>query len=62
MRTTKYLYLYVVQGYYGNLYGWEDLTQSENYTEARADLRDYNDNELQYSHRMIKRREINKEN
>ena len=59
MKINKYLYLFVVQGYYDNLYGWEDLTQSESYKEARADLKDYNYNEMQYTHKMIQRRELN---
>lgn len=54
-RVNKYLYVYVVQGYYG-LHGWEDLCQSESYQEARHDLRAYRENEIQYPHRMIQRR------
>lgn len=56
MRKNKYIYLYVVQGNYGC--GWEDLTQSENYAEARQDLKDYRENEP-YPHRLIHRRELN---
>jgi inosine/xanthosine triphosphate pyrophosphatase family protein len=56
-RTNKFTYLHVVQGNYG--YGWDDLTESEDYREARADLTCYRKNETQYSHRMIKRRELN---
>lgn len=56
-RTKKFTYLHVVQGNYG--YGWDDLTESESYREARTDLRCYRENETQYSHRMIKRRELN---
>jgi len=54
-RKNKYEYLFVVQGNYG--YGWEDLISSEDYREARARLKDYRDNEKEYSHRMIQRRE-----
>lgn len=53
----KYIYLYVVQGHYS--YGWEDLTQSEDRSEARADLKAYQNNELGVAHRLIKRRELN---
>lgn len=45
---------YVVQGNYG--YGWDDLTSSSDYKEAKADLRDYRENELNASHRLITRR------
>ena len=55
----KYQYLWVVQGHYGSC-GWEDLTASTNYREARDDLRDYRYNEP-YPHRLIKRREPNPE-
>jgi len=54
-RKNKYEYLFVVQGNYG--YGWEDLISSEDYREARARLKDYRDNEKEYSHRLIQRRE-----
>lgn len=59
-KINKYLYLFVVQGYY-NYYGWEDVCQSEDRKESRANLKDYRINEPQYSHRMIKRRELNPE-
>ncbi len=58
MKRNKFIYLYVIQGNYG-YYGWEDLTQSEDYREARANLKDYRDNEPGTSHRMIQRREPN---
>lgn len=56
----KYLYMWIVQGYYAP-YGWEDLTQSESHKETRARLREYRENEPQYPHRMIQRREPNPE-
>lgn len=55
----KYNYLFVVQGYYDQFYGWEDLTQSEDKKEVRDNLREYNENETDYPHRMIERRELN---
>ena len=61
MRKNKYLYQFVVQGYYGTRYGWEDLCQSESWKEARADFRSYRENETQYPHRLIERREPNPE-
>lgn len=55
-KQNKYLYLYVVQGNYG--YGWEDLTQSESWREARDDLKAYRQNDP-HPHRIIERRELN---
>ena len=52
-RQPKTELLYVVQGNYGH--GWEDLTASTDYKEARDDLRDYRQNEPG-PHRLIKRR------
>ena len=57
-RTNKFTYLYVIQGLYGH-HGWEDVDQSESYRDTRTNLRLYRENEPQYSHRMIKRRELN---
>lgn len=56
LRTNKYSYLYVVQGHYGQ--GWEDLTASEDRTEARQNLKDYRASEPA-AHRMITRRVAN---
>lgn len=55
----KYIYLFVLQGNYG-VYGFEDLTASENYKEVRKDLKDYRVNEGG-NYRIIKRRENNPE-
>jgi hypothetical protein len=60
-RINKYIYLWVVQGYYNTLYGWEDLTASEQYKEAQANLRDYKKNDTAYGFRIIQRRELNPE-
>lgn len=54
-KATKYVYLKIVQGNYG--FGWEDLTASENTREARANLREYRQNEPGYAYRLISRRE-----
>lgn len=56
MRKNKYIYLYVLQGYYN---GWEDLTASESYKEIKTDLRAYRENE-HGNYRIIQRRELNK--
>lgn len=53
-RQPKTVLYYVVQGNYGH--GWEDLTGSTDYKEARDNLRDYRQNEPG-PHRLIKRRE-----
>ena len=58
-RKNKYLYLWVIQGWYGSQYGWEDVDQSENWRDARDSLKSYRENETNYSHRMIQRRELN---
>ena len=42
-RSPKTELLHVVQGNYGH--GWEDLTASADYAEARANLRDYREND-----------------
>ena len=52
----KYTYLWVVQGFYGS---WEDLFASEDWIEAKGDLKAYRENEVG-SFRFIRRREINK--
>lgn len=54
----KYSYLHVVQGYYGDAYGWEDITESESYHESRRTLREYRENAPEYTYRLIKRREL----
>jgi len=51
-KTKEYI---IIQGNYGQ--GWEDVTTEEKYSEAQARLKEYNDNEPQYPHRKIYRRE-----
>lgn len=53
----KYLYLFIVQGNYG--YGWDDLEECETYYEARTAWKDYAINEVNYPHRIIRRRVLN---
>jgi hypothetical protein len=52
-RSPKTELLHVVQGNYGH--GWEDLTASADYSEARENLRDYRKNDPAPT-RLIKRR------
>ena len=51
---TKYIYLHVLQSDHG--YGFDDITESEDYKEIRRDLKDYRDNEPHVAHRIINRR------
>ena len=46
--------IYIIQGYYS--LGWEDLTIEETLIDAKQCLKDYNDNEFSFPHRMIKKR------
>lgn len=47
-------YEYHVQGNYGGVAGWETLTIEETKAEAEQMLKDYNDNETMYPHRIRK--------
>jgi hypothetical protein len=58
-KINKYLYLHVIQGYYGSQYGWEDIDQSESRKEARVNYKLYCQEEKGYQHRMMERRELN---
>jgi len=53
----KYLYLWVLQGWYGVGNGWEDLCASESHREIQDNHRDYRANEGGM-YRIINRREI----
>ena len=63
-KQNKYSYLTILQGNYG--YGWEDLMQWDNikddlvFRSSREHLSSYRQDEKQYSHRIISRRELNK--
>lgn len=46
--------IWVTQGNYGS--GWEDVTEDDNKYDGLQMLKDYNNNEKQYPHRLIKRR------
>lgn len=43
---------FIIQGKYG--FGWEDLCEEEDRKEARQRLKEYNENEPQYPHRIKK--------
>ena len=51
-RTTKDVY--VVQGNYGQ--GWEDVFESEDRKDAKDRLKEYNENEKEYAHKLITHR------
>jgi len=62
MKQRKYIYLSVIQGNYG--YGWDDLCQydrnnPDEMKELKQDYRAYRENEREYCHRIIHRREPN---
>ena len=46
---------YVIQGFYGTRYGWEDVTDASDYEEAESYLFEYNVNEPLVSHRLVQR-------
>lgn len=60
IKNNKYNYLYIIQGHYGGKCGWEDLTASDDKTEAMQDLKDYRENEKNILHRIIQRRILKK--
>ena len=47
--------VYIVQGWYDKQHGWEDLTASNDKVEAYDLLKDYDLNEPEYGHRILKR-------
>ena len=49
--------LYVVQGYYVEGYGWEDVCAEESRTEAKDRLIEYDENEPEYRHRIVRKGE-----
>lgn len=60
MKQNKFEYLYVLQGRYGSLYGWEDLTaakkNSQGLKEIRQNKKEYIKNEGTGEYRIISRR------
>jgi len=51
-REYKEEYEWVIESYYDGQYGWEEVTAEDNRSEARQRLKEYRENEPQYSHRM----------
>jgi hypothetical protein len=56
-RVPKTRMLWVVQGNYGYGHGWEDVTATETWKEAKGYLREYRENERGVPFRTIRRRE-----
>lgn len=54
----KYTNEIILQGFYGK---WEDLIYCEDEQDAKQMLKDYNENEPHVSHRIIHRKELNRE-
>lgn len=48
--------VYEIQGYYASNIGWECVTEEETYKDAKQMLKDYEEHEPQYAHRIVKRR------
>lgn len=59
MKANKFLYLYILQGFYS--YGWEDLTAEDSFKEAREQRKCYRENAPGTAYRIIRRREVNPE-
>lgn len=57
----KFLYMHVLQGYYGYGHGWEDLCMSENKSDMRRDRLEYIASGCGGSFRIIERRVQNSE-
>ena len=55
--TRKTRDVFIVQTNYGYGHGWEDTTYEETRKAARDQLRTYRDNQPEYAHRSIMRRE-----
>ena len=49
---------YAVQGYYSRHYGWETVCEEETRAEAIGRLREYDENEPQYAHRIRRVRRV----
>ncbi len=47
---------FVIQQYWDKQYGWEDVTAEDTYTEARARLKEYRENQPYTPARLIVRR------
>lgn len=50
-----------IQGYYGSAYGWETANTETTLKDARRSIKEYRENEPEYSFRLVKRR-VKKEN
>ena len=55
MYKRKTIDLYVIKSNYGH--GWEDTTATDDRRAARADLKAYRENQPEYPHRLVCKRE-----
>ncbi len=46
-----------IQSYYGSQYGWEEMTAENTRKAAKEQVKCYRENEPQYSHRIVLKRE-----
>ena len=53
---SKPAFEYAVQGRYEGPHGWEDVCVEDTQAEADARLREYDENEPQRAHRIVRRR------
>lgn len=62
-KENKYIYYWVIQGYYSGCYGWEDESfydkREYTYSDVRKDLKEYKIASPEHAHRIIERRELN---
>ena len=52
MYTRKTKDVWAIQTYTGSLYKWETVSQVEKYRDAVREVREYRENQPQYSHRI----------
>ena len=55
--TRKTRDVFVIQTYTGHTYGWERVSVSETRKEGQRTLEEYRENQPEYAHRMMMRRE-----
>lgn len=48
--------IWTIQGKYDRITGWEDLTSEDTYKQARQRLKEYNENESGYPHKIVRQR------
>ena len=59
-KLTKWVKVYIIQGFYGNGTGWEDEAADTSYLKAKQNLKEYQNNST-YPSRLITRRVLRSE-